>query len=603
MKMKFLSYFFIELRGKAVIFIIAAMIAVTAVLFQLSEVIGDSSFVKIRLTLYFTDATLFLAFYWFVRPRWRWTAIPIVWFISIFALANALYFRYWGDMFPLQSMFVGANYNSFVFNSIVPLWRSADFIYLLLPAIVTGLYIWIKPQRRPSFTTKFKITVAALTVLLFVFTFIGSANSMRRWHEECGRPGVTLKHCIIHRYDALSTQTDMWNKNGLTGYLISQIVNYPKSQAISLTNSERQSIAEFIANAPGKQINDSILATNRGKNLIFIIVESLNSWTIGKTYGQHNLTPVLDSLATAEGSISNLRMISQINDGGSSDGQLIYNTGLLPLRRGVAVLSNADNRYPSLAEALQPASSAEFIVESASVYNHRRSSKAFGYDAIYDKASLAEAGYKPDEIGGDDAVLSFAFNAITDMPQPFFAEITTLSMHYPFDIYGFEPVEWIDSVAPDDYYLNHYLQTVHYTDAAIGRFLDRLAASPLADNTIVIIASDHDESTRQRMGSVNPEGDNPIVFIALGSGKTLLIDDSPMAQADVFPTILDIMGVSVSDYPWRGVGRSILSPERHTAAISRTGRLDGIASPAEEHHLRRAFEVSDTIIRSNYFAD
>lgn len=583
-------------------FFAAIYVAVVAECFFLSETIGDTSTAKLRWLLFSADVCVLFVFYWLVRPGLRWLTLPLIWIISIFILANVLYYRYWGDMFPIQSMFSAANYNSFVFDSIVPLWRAADFVFLVLPALVTLSYILLKPKNSPPFTKKNRLAAVLVSMVVFVFSFWGSADSTRRWQLISGQPAISLSDCIKHRYDAMSTQTDMWKNNGLTGYLIAQIINYPEAQAIELTDGQRQSIASFISKAAGKAAVDSCLSENRQKNLIFIIVESLNAWTVNKEYGGHRLTPVLSDLVAAPGTVSCLRMLSQINDGGSSDGQLIYNTGLLPLKRGVAVMTNIDNRYPSLVEALRAASSAEFIVENASVYNHRRSSRAFGYDTIYDSSSLIEAGFSTDLIGDDDAVLSFAFETISEMPQPFFAEITTLSMHYPFNIKGFEPVDWIDSVAHDDYYLSHYLQTVHYTDSAIGRFLTRLENSSLADNTIVVIASDHDEATRQRAGTDNPEDDSPIVFIALGSGKTMTLTDVPMSQADVFPTILDLMGIDGSEYSWRGLGRSILAPDRHRAAVSRTGRVEGAVTADEERFLRRAFEVSDSIIRSDYFA-
>lgn len=591
---------FITGNAAAYVFFAAIYAAVFIELFALSECVGDSSTWKLRSLLFTADAAVLFLFYWFVAPRWRWLALPVIWLVSLFVLSNVLYYRYWGDMYPLQDMFSAANYNAFVFSSIGPLWQASDCLFILLPAAVTALWFVIRPQRTAPFSVRFKAAAVLTAVLLFAAGMWRAGESVRAWQQSMGIPLTPRLDYQLHRYDPASTQTDMWKNNGLAGYLFSQIKNYPDKQPIELTAGQRQSIADFIAEAAGTCGADSCLADNSEKNLVFIIVESLNAWTVGKRYGDRELTPVLDSLLRAEGTISSLRMFAQINDGGSSDGQLIYNTGLLPLLRGVAVMNHVDNRFPSLAEALNRAVSAEFIVESASVYNHRRSSQAFGYDTIYDASSLRESARNPEVCGDDEAVLSFAFETMSEMPQPFFAEITTLSMHYPFNIKGFEPVEWIDSVAPDDYFLRQYLQTVHYTDAAIGRFLDRLNNSPFGANTVVVIASDHDEATRQRADNANSEDDSPIVFMALNTGKTLRVADVAMAQADVFPTILDIMGAS--DYYWRGLGRSILAPDRHRAVVSRTGRVEGTADSGEIDMLRRAFEVSDTLLRSDYFS-
>lgn len=566
----------------------------------MSFIINDNSTFRLRTVMYLADAAVLLSFYWLCAPRLRWISLPVLWLISLFVLANVLYFRYWGDLMPLSSIFTANNYNDFVLKSIPSLFTWQDTLFIILPLCVTCAYILLKPQNAPSLRPIVKSSFIICSLALYGLGFCLSVNSTRHWHQIVGHPDMPVGTIISERFGRNSTQFGMWKHNGLCGFLITQILNYPDTTPLKLNDHELASLKEFIEFKASTSCDSLILTDNRGKNLIFIIVESLNAWTINKNYGGHQLTPVLTSLVNSHDAISSTSMHAQINDGGSSDGQLIYNTGLLPLINGVAAQSHVSNRYPSIADALQPAFSAEFIVESASVYNHRQTSRAFSYDVIFDRDSLLTAGWDSETKGDDDAVLEYAFNKIQRMPQPFFAEITTLSMHYPFDIHGFKLVEWIDSVAPNDYYLNHYLQTVHYTDAAIGRFLAKLADSPLADNTVVVIASDHDETTSQRNNNESVNSDTPIVLIILGTGVTKHIE-SPIGQVDVFPTILDVMGVSHAQYPWRGLGSSILSNKK-TATISRTGQLVGDADAHHEKLLRRAFNVSDSLIRSDFFS-
>lgn len=566
----------------------------------MSFIINDNSTFRLRSVMYLADAAVLLSFYWLCAPKLRWLSLPALWIISIFVLANVLYFKYWGDLMPLSSIFTANNYNGFVLKSIPSLFNWQDSIFILLPLCVTLSYRLLKPQKAPSFTTFSKSLFITSSIAIYGLGFYLSINSTRHWHQMVGHPDIPVSTIISERFGRNSTQFGMWKHNGLCGFLITQVINYPDTTPLKLNDNKRSSLKEFIKLKASTSCDSLLLTDNRGKNLILIIVESLNAWTINKNYGGHQLTPVLTSLVNSQGVISSTEMLAQINDGGSSDGQLIYNTGLLPLLNGVAAQSHVSNRYPSIADALQPAYSAEFIVESAGVYNHRQTSQAFSYDAIFDRDSLLTAGWDTENKGDDDAVFDYAFDKIQRMPQPFFAEITTLSMHYPFDIRGFKPFEWIDSVAPDDYFLNHYLQTVHYTDAAIGRFLSNLDASPLADNTIVVIASDHDETTSQRSNNETINHDTPIVLLILGTGITKHIV-SPIGQVDVFPTILDVMGISHAQYPWRGLGSSVLS-DKKTAAISRTGRLAGDVDALHEKLLRRAFNVSDSLIRSDFFS-
>ncbi|MDE6454138.1 MAG: hypothetical protein K2L27_08045, partial [Muribaculaceae bacterium] len=70
------------------------------------------------------------------------------------------------------------------------------------------------------------------------------------------------------------------------------------------------------------------------------------------------------------------------------------------------------------------------------------------------------------------------------------------------------------------------------------------------------------------------------VFIAACCGSGMRVERSTR-QADVFPTLLDIMGV---DTDYRGVGRSMLCPPDSAATAG-----------------SRAAAVSDSILRSDFF--
>ncbi|MDE6704077.1 MAG: sulfatase-like hydrolase/transferase [Muribaculaceae bacterium] len=586
------------LKSKDIIFILSAIILFAADLMLFSFIIGDNSTFRLRTVLYLGDAALLSSIYWLCRPKFRWVVLPLIWIATLFIFANALFFRYWGDMFPLASMFNASNYNSFVFNSIPALLSPAIITIILLPTVITALYFILKPWQAKAFSRKIKITALVSIIAFYCLGIFLGVNSTLHWRQMTDHPIQSRSAIFMDRFDRITRQYDAWKHNGLFGYLTCLIANYSTVSSLSLTETERANISDYLKTQATHE--PSPLIRNRGKNLVFIIVESLNSSVINVTDGEHRLTPLLSELVSSDSVISSTGMLSQIIDGGSSDGQLIYNTGLLPLMNGVAAMSFGENQFPSLAKALSPASSAEFIVETAAVYNHRTTSCAFGYDTLHDASSLQAAGLVSKDIGDDDAVLTYAFDQMLTMPQPFFTEITTLSMHFPFDIAGFEPAGWIDSLdVPDK--TKRYYQTVHYTDAAIGRFLSRLKDSPLADNTIVVIASDHDCNPENIVDNDDMTVDFPILFIALGSGETLHYD-GPMGQIDVFPTILDIMGVENSSNQWRGLGKSILSGGP-TGAISRLRRISGNPDEEELMRLNRAFTISDTLIRSNYFAE
>lgn len=593
--MKKHDQFISSIKTKATLYIAVTIILMAAAIMIFSFIIGDNSTFRLRTVLYIADMAVLTCFYWFLKPRFRWLVLPVIWIIALFLFANALFFAYWGDMFPISAIFNTSNYNSFVFNSIPALLSPLNILLLVIPTVLTFLYFIIQPYDSPSYPVATRLTVVSITFIFYIVgQYLGISSSMH-WRQSMDHPVTSRSEIFAERFEQFSTQFDAWKHSGLISYLITLIVNNTFTSPVSLSETDIKNLTDYLDDI---STGPTSLRDNRGMNLIFIIVESLNASVLDVSYNQRELTPVLSSLVCSDSVISSVSMLAQIADGGSADGQLIYNTGLLPLLSGTAAQLYGDNSYPSLVKALRPASSAEFIVEPATVYNHRNTSTAFGYETLHDSDSLIAAGYDIKEIGDDEAVLSYALDRMLRMPRPFVAEITTLSMHFPFDIVGFEPCEWIDSLT-NEKYLNRYYQNVHYTDAAIGRFLNRLSESELADNTIVVIASDHDCNPLNVYDREDTTVDFPIVFIALGSGHTFHYN-GPMGQVDVFPTVLDIMGVRPDQSAWRGLGKSIISGGP-AGAISRTGRTVGDPDQKELLQLQRAFSVSDTLIRSDFF--
>ena len=583
-------------KTKATLYVLVAILMMVADIMIFSFIIGDNSTFRLRSVLFTADMAVILSFYWFVNPRLRWLVIPVIWIVSIFLFANALFFVYWGDMFPISAIFNASNYNSFVFNSIPALLSPLNISLIAIPLFLTLLYFILRPQNSPKYTLPLRLTALAAALIIYSAGVYLGVSSTLHWRQMTDHPVQSRYEILANRFNQTATQYDAWKHNGLICYVISLIVNNTFTSPLNLDASETTSVKNFL----DENMSDDtgLIVGNRDKNLIFIIVESLNASVLDLAVGDHRLTPVLSSLVNVDSVISSVNMRAQIADGGSSDGQLIYNTGLLPLLSGAAAQLYGENDYPSLVKAIRPASSAEFIVESSAVYNHKNTSLAFGYETLHDSDSLMAAGYDVKKIGSDEAVLNYAFDRIQHMPQPFVAEITTLSMHFPFDLVGFEPCEWVDSLS-NNMELNRYYQTTRYTDAAIGHFLNRLKESELADNTIVVIASDHDCNPLNVVDQDDRTVDFPIVFIAIGTGQTLHYT-GPMGQVDVFPTILDIMGIPTNQYAWRGLGKSILS-SGPAGAISRSGQTFGNPDPKDLLLLERAFSVSDTLIRSNFF--
>jgi phosphoglycerol transferase MdoB-like AlkP superfamily enzyme len=518
------------------------------------------------------DAAILMSIYWLNPRRMRGATTVLFIILSLFLYANVLYTRYWGDIIPFSIIFSKASYNSMVFKSIPSLIWKRDIIYLLF--VVGAILLWYKNRKKPNFETTIltRIIAIATTITLYIGCMLLTTHQID--HDKIKFDMLTK----LYSTSALFKKRFEIQLQGVTIYLLSNTTRCILPNTIQLNKYERLRIAKFTQTRI--QVgNDLRLDGNQHKSLIFIIVESMNAAYIGKVIDGKNITPVISSLLTQSGTIYALNVRPQIIAGGSSDGQFIYNTGLLPISDDCTAWRYYNRTFPSLAKALNKQQSIEIIADEVSVWNHAATSKAYGYDEIFDRSNIINTGIQMDQVGGDAALFTYTLNKLKKIKRPFFTELTTISMHFPFNNAQAQFSNFITAEAMLDERERRYCESLHYFDVQLGRFLAGLATAGIADNTVVVLASDHAQFTKK--GEIPPNVLNcqSIAFIAINTGTTMHVD-RPIRQADIYPTILDIMGVTSNG--WRGVGHSIFEQ-----------------NPPDDEQLQ--FELSDKIIRSDYF--
>lgn len=545
------------------------------ILFSVS--VGYEMRVTYNITYLIGDAFLLCSPMWLMGRKGRWYAVAIIWILSILLIASALYYRYWGDLLPLSAIFNASNWNHFVFEGAIPHISWLDVVIIAIAAAYTVLAVRFKVPVHAALSLRSRLIAFFGAIMAWLLTVCVCYVHKQRYSNANG-----IDYGISQFIDS-NTGVFVFNNyqkfhDGAFLYLVQQFRNaITVNGHLELSDPESDEIAQMLArqsrlSALSDSVTAGIARQNKDKNLIFIIVESLNGPAVGHRINGKSVTPVMDSLINAPGTITSTDMHPQISSGGSSDGQLIYNTGLLPVATGMTVQQYGENNYPSLAKLLNRKYSAEFIVEDGSIWNHHITNKSYGYDKLYDTNDLQAAHLYEKEIGGDAAVLRFAFQKIKDLPRPFFAEIVTLSMHFPFNDEG------VPGINNNDIEQRYYI-SLKYFDWELGKLLANLKQSGLYDNSVIVIASDHDMGLHQ-----SKSGDTPICFMALNTGVTKRITARTW-QSDVFPTVLDIMGVDTGG-GYRGLGHSLLSD-------SIPQRDDAYWAPVRT--------VSDRIIRSDYF--
>ncbi|AOR22560.1 LTA synthase family protein [Clostridium taeniosporum] len=357
--------------------------------------------------------------------------------------------------------------------------------------------------------------------------------------------------------------------------------------------------------------NNDYFGISKGKNLIYIQVESLENFVINKSINGKEITPVLNDLTSKGFYFPNI--FEQVNEGTSSDCDLMVNTSMFPLRRGSTFFRYPNTAYNSLPNILEKDGYSSIAIhpDKGSFWNYSAGLKSIGFDKFNDYYS-----FNADEIIGmgisDGSYFKQVVPMLKEQSKPFYALTVTLTSHGPFDI----PKEYRElNLDPelDENELGGYFESLHYTDAQIGNFLKLLDSEGLLDNSIIAIMGDHTGVHKYYNDSIenlsNKEDwyldtGNPVVPLvvydtSIKNGQTF---DLYGGQIDVMPTLLYMLGIDKKEYENTVLGRNLLNTKKSFAILTNgTIRDKDTLSNEEKKVYKNILDLSDKMIRANYF--
>lgn len=589
-------------RNKALLFVISTFIVLALQYGVFWKEITETSTIH-YLIVALGDIALILLPYWFLKGKWRASIwIPIIGF-NIYWIGNIIYFRTYSDLIPLSSLSLVDNVDGVVADSIKNSFKIKDSVYPL--GIILLAVLWHK-TRRDVFKARMP---RSLKIWAIIITLIW--NLLTHIYREYD---YYLEYIFIHTYQQkhstklqliLKSYPNSWGEFegcvskkrkfytfGAAPHLFLSIAHELKTTK-PLTEDEKSKINMIISqNRNSTTATHSTQFKNSDKNLIIIIVESLNSWVLDFEIDGKSVVPNLRDLMMSGDAIVATDLISQAGPGRSSDGQLLINTGLLPLRNEATVSRHSGNNFPSIAKAIGSRPKFEVICEEKSLWRHGITSKKEGYDHIYDITDSKAAGLTSGPV--EETMFQLAESVIDKTEQPFFCTLITLAMHGPYNA-GPKWKSWISEAAPPND-LTTYLEATHYFDTELGKFIDYLKANGIFDNSVIVITSDHESAVPGYKGS----GVGTVPFIALNAGLDTVITRRG-GQIDIFPTIIDIIGAS--DYWWKGLGTSLIAESGIDGALDRFGKPYGNLNDRQLNDYRDRWEASELIIRHDFFKD
>jgi len=348
------------------------------------------------------------------------------------------------------------------------------------------------------------------------------------------------------------------------------------------------------------------------RTAVVIILESFESWVLERSVEGVEITPNINRLLAAPDTFYAPKVLTQVKGGRSIDAQLLLTAGLLPISDGCFSSRYPYSTYPTVVKALRerlPEMRAySFTPDKATMWNQMIVANQFGFDGLFDRADFGRSeltGHGNHKRLADAPFLAEClekFDALAaDSDAPLYLQCITYSGHTPFVIPDrMKRVSFSDDIPQ---LMNDYMTTANYTDAAVGAFVDGLRARKRFADALIVITGDHEGLASERAalaadkagaGVVSGECFTPFIVLGAPAGMRY---ENVMGQVDMYPTLLDMLGLGDSD--WRGLGRSVLRDDAPKCAVDASGRVFGDESDAER--LREAWRMSDVIIRGDYF--
>jgi len=511
------------------------------------------------------------------KKRYKYIYLFLISFlISFIFVAQFLYYRYSQSFLQFSALKYVWEAGS-VAGTIKILLTPELLLFVGNIIIVLSVFIFaVKRKALESKVSKWEKVIVVLIMIAIVF--FGYRYLLYTEKREWG----STSRLYTDVYD-LKT---LVGKMGIMNFFLEDTFKYALRSNL-VTASDKSFLKTFAENKNNAPSGNKYFGAEKGKNIIIIQVESLENAPINRTiYGQE-ITPNLNQLAKDGLYFDNY--YAQVGPGNTADAEFSTMDSLYPLADDVVFIDYAKNSYKALPQLLVNNGYKTYSLHGdvPTFWNRSNIYPSLGYQKAFDLGDYVvtrPVGKGPSDLGDED-LFSQSLPRLQSFKQPFMATLITMSSHTPFILPNDLQTLYIPSDTTLTYEQQQYLQSIHYTDKAIGEFIDGLKKDGLYDNSLILIWGDHGSftniSSALRQENILPALDNsqvPMILLAPGpnlNGTTNI----PGSHLDIYPTIANLLGIIP---PKNILGQDLLNTKTPT-----------------ETHLKMVFGGVDAILTSN----
>lgn len=392
------------------------------------------------------------------------------------------------------------------------------------------------------------------------------------------------------------------------------------------TTADTERIAEldaYYAAHPKQAADTPMTGAFAGKNLILIMMESVDDWLVTPEY-----MPNLYRLEQ-EGVYFRNYYAPIFLAAATFNSEFTANTGMIAPEYQVRNSYYTEHALPySLPNLFRDAGyrARSFHAANPNIYNRGQIHLNFGYESYSDYGDLGMDDYMLDSqlLRGYDQIVS---------DEPFFSFIITYSGHGPYTteqqnisephldraraVIDYSTVPYTTEAQKEEY--TRAVAQAMETDAFIGGLRERLEADGHAEDTVLVLFTDHYckyFSDVELISAIKGETDRNMLsnvpFVIWTEGITPRVSEKYVSTMDIAPTIVDLFSLD-ADLRYY-IGNDMFGPDGGVVYFRNYAWYDGktydtgndaSSNPAVlamREQVREQLDVSQDTFRYDYFA-
>lgn len=468
-----------------------------------------------------TDLGLILligSFGYFVKPKnqfkyyFTWLII-----INLACLISSIYYRFFTSFASIGEL-ATVGQTETVKGSIFDRLKIYDFIYIIIPFIFYLIHKKLLSSVYYSFIDKIeKSKKMFITTFCVGIVFVGYSLGVAKNSDYSRLAKQWNRLYIVERF-------------GIIMYQVNDFVQYLTPQLSSLFGQEKATeLFNDYFNTKEKTKENKYTGVLTGKNIVFVHMESMQSFLMNLSFNGKDVTPNLKRLAKEGMHFTNF--YPQVSTGTSSDTEFTLLTGLMPASSGTVFVSYYDRNYFTIPKYLASRGYETFSMHGnlSSMWNRNKAHPSLGYNSMYFGDVFDYTDKDVINLGINDSL--FFKEAIPMLENieknntNYMGTVITLSNHSPFKFasthsnldltshYEVTNDSGITQTLEKDYLsstsVGEYIKSANYADNALGDFISYIKNSNYFNNTVFVFYGDHDAKLSRNeinyLYNLNPE--------------------------------------------------------------------------------------------------